>query len=224
MVPATGDSETDIVLKGVTRVTDLPDPSTHVSEVLSRAKKDHVVRTYGIREWTDVEDFLTKLAVKQGRLMKGGEPDMETVARVVLFDWQRGRLPYFVPPPMDGPVGEPKVIVVDKVPLALEPQRFTELEVEEAMAREVEEDYAGMGGSTTLPEGEYEEFEMEDEDGDGDGDDDEDDEEDDDGSNNNNNSNDDDEGDQDGDDDQEDWEALLDAVKRGQSFKQKRSK
>ncbi len=30
--------------------------------------------------------------VMQGRLMKGGEPDIETVARMVLFDWQRGLL------------------------------------------------------------------------------------------------------------------------------------
>jgi nuclear GTP-binding protein len=38
-----------------------------------------------------------------GKLLKGGEPDIETVARVVIQDWQKGRLPYFVPPPNTTP-------------------------------------------------------------------------------------------------------------------------
>ena len=35
----------------------------------------------------------------KGRLLKGGEPDIEGVARIVLSDWVRGRIPFFVPPP-----------------------------------------------------------------------------------------------------------------------------
>merc|ERR1719199_36585 len=34
-----------------------------------------------------------------GKLVKGGEPDIEVVARMVLVDWQRGRIPFFTPPP-----------------------------------------------------------------------------------------------------------------------------
>jgi nuclear GTP-binding protein len=30
---------------------------------------------------------------------QGGEPDLQTAAKMVLYDWQRGRIPYFVPPP-----------------------------------------------------------------------------------------------------------------------------
>merc|ERR1712223_409477 len=30
--------------------------------------------------------------------MGGGEPDVNAVAKMVLMDWQRGKLPYFVPP------------------------------------------------------------------------------------------------------------------------------
>jgi len=32
--------------------------------------------------------------------MKGGEPDLDTVAKMVLYDWQRGKLPWFMPPPL----------------------------------------------------------------------------------------------------------------------------
>lgn len=31
--------------------------------------------------------------------MQGGEPDMPTVSKMVLNDWQRGRIPFFVKPP-----------------------------------------------------------------------------------------------------------------------------
>jgi len=35
----------------------------------------------------------------KGRLLKGGEPDVDGVAKIILTDWVRGRIPFFVPPP-----------------------------------------------------------------------------------------------------------------------------
>jgi nuclear GTP-binding protein len=35
----------------------------------------------------------------KGRLLKGGEPDADGVAKIILTDWVRGRIPFFVPPP-----------------------------------------------------------------------------------------------------------------------------
>lgn len=43
--------------------------------------------------------FLDKLARMKGRLLKQGEPDLDAVAKIILSDWVRGRIPYFVPPP-----------------------------------------------------------------------------------------------------------------------------
>jgi nuclear GTP-binding protein len=45
------------------------------------------------------DDLLDALARAKGRLLKGGEPDIEGAAKVVLSDWVRGRIPYFVAPP-----------------------------------------------------------------------------------------------------------------------------
>jgi nuclear GTP-binding protein len=67
-----GDTETDIVLKGVVRVENIPSPEDHVEEVLRRIKKEHVIKTYKINEWTDHIDFLEKLAVKTGKLNRVG--------------------------------------------------------------------------------------------------------------------------------------------------------
>ncbi|KAF1742073.1 hypothetical protein MXB_5476 [Myxobolus squamalis] len=47
-----------------------------------------------------MKHFLQKLSHKSGRLLKGGEPDIETVSKMIINDFQRGKLPYFVPPPI----------------------------------------------------------------------------------------------------------------------------
>ncbi|KJH41316.1 hypothetical protein DICVIV_12705 [Dictyocaulus viviparus] len=94
-----GDSETQIILKGVVRVENVKDPENHVQGVLDRVKFEHLRNHYGIDEWKNVEDFMTKIAIKQGRLLKGGEPDITAIAKCVLNDFQRGKLPYFAVPP-----------------------------------------------------------------------------------------------------------------------------
>ncbi|XP_058211058.1 nuclear/nucleolar GTPase 2 isoform X1 [Rhododendron vialii] len=95
------DSETDIVLKGVVRVTNLPDASEHIGEVLKRVKKEHLKRAYKITDWEDDNDFLVQLCKLTGKLLKGGEPDLMNAAKMVLHDWQRGKIPFFVPPPKE---------------------------------------------------------------------------------------------------------------------------
>ncbi|KNZ81655.1 Nucleolar GTP-binding protein 2 [Termitomyces sp. J132] len=108
IVPASAqDSHTSTVLKGVVRVEALPTPSEHISALMERVKPLYLTRTYGLdlpnpddksQNWP-AEMFLDKLARMKGRLLKGGEPDLESVAKIVLSDWVRGRIPYFVPPP-----------------------------------------------------------------------------------------------------------------------------
>merc|ERR1719418_107065 len=64
-----------------------------------KSKKTYMARTYRIpADWTNHLDFLEKLAQKSGKLLKGGEPDINTIAKMILNDWQRGKIPYFVPP------------------------------------------------------------------------------------------------------------------------------
>ncbi|KAK5861944.1 hypothetical protein PBY51_017380 [Eleginops maclovinus] len=93
------DSESDIVLKGVVQVEKIKNPEEHIAAVLERAKPEYIQKTYRIPTWTSAEDFLEKLAFRCGKLKKGGEPDLSTVSKMVLNDWQRGRIPFFVKPP-----------------------------------------------------------------------------------------------------------------------------
>ncbi|KAI3361232.1 hypothetical protein L3Q82_013428 [Scortum barcoo] len=107
------DSESDIVLKGVVQVEKIRNPEEHIGAVLERAKPEYIQKTYRIPTWNSAEDFLEKLAFRTGKLLKGGEPDLSTVSKMVLNDWQRGRIPFFVKPP--GPEGdqEDKVLAVE---------------------------------------------------------------------------------------------------------------
>ncbi|XP_066494800.1 nucleolar GTP-binding protein 2 [Tiliqua scincoides] len=99
VVYPSGDTETDIVLKGVVQVEKIRTPEDHISAVLERAKPEYVSKTYKVDAWENAEDFLEKLAAQTGKLLKGGEPDVRTVSKMVLNDWQRGRIPFFVKPP-----------------------------------------------------------------------------------------------------------------------------
>jgi nuclear GTP-binding protein len=78
-------------------------PSEHIPELLARIKPLYLARTYGLTvpeagSWA-ADDLLDTLARAKGRLLKGGEPDIEGAAKVVLSDWVRGRIPYFAAPP-----------------------------------------------------------------------------------------------------------------------------
>ncbi|XP_048413802.1 nucleolar GTP-binding protein 2 isoform X2 [Stegostoma tigrinum] len=99
VVYPSGDTETEIVLKGVVQVEKIKCPEDHIAAVLERAKSEYISKTYKIDSWNNAVDFLEKLAFRMGKLLKGGEPDIQTVAKMVLNDWQRGRIPFFVKPP-----------------------------------------------------------------------------------------------------------------------------
>ncbi|PAV72823.1 hypothetical protein WR25_18999 isoform C [Diploscapter pachys] len=136
-----GDTQTDIILKGVVRVENVKDPENHIQGVLDKVKAEHLEKTYGISDWKDIEDFLQMIAFKQGRLLRGGEPDLTAVAKQVLNDFQRAKLPYFVPPP------------------GCEERAKTEYN--EAPINELEEDEDEQAGDDETEDGETEENEEE---------------------------------------------------------------
>lgn len=99
VVYPSAESDTEKVLKGVVRVELVNNPEDYINSVLQRVKKDYIKKTYKIGEWTDAVDFLEKMARRSGKLLKKGEPDITSVAKMVLNDWQRGKLPFYCIPP-----------------------------------------------------------------------------------------------------------------------------
>ena len=92
------ETDTELLLKGAVRVENIPHPDQHIDQVLKCVNNYALSRIYDISEWTDANDFLEKLAFRTGKLFKKAEPDVNAVARMVLNDFQRGRLPYYVDP------------------------------------------------------------------------------------------------------------------------------
>ena len=93
------DSETDIILKGVVRIENIAGTEEYIPAVLERVRKEYLARTYNLESWTDHMDFLSQIAYKSGKLLKGGEPDVNTISKMVLNDWVRGKLPFYTMPP-----------------------------------------------------------------------------------------------------------------------------
>lgn len=98
VVYPSAETDTEKVLKGVVRVELVTSPEDYVDTVLQRVRKEYVAKTYHIESWTSPTDFLEQLAKRSGKLLKGGDPDIASVAKMMLNDWQRGKLPYYVAP------------------------------------------------------------------------------------------------------------------------------
>ena len=37
--------------------------------------------------------------MKTGKLLKGGEPDLNNISKQIIVDWQRGNIPFYMKPP-----------------------------------------------------------------------------------------------------------------------------
>ena len=105
--PSNNDSPEEILLRGVVRVENVENPEQYIAAVLKKSKPQHIQRTYGIEGFETATEFLKLLARKGGRLLKGGEADVDGAAKMVLNDFVRGKIPWFTPPPVvEGQDGE----------------------------------------------------------------------------------------------------------------------
>ena len=104
VVDSAGDTETDSVLKGVVRAERLENPEDFIDSILKVVRREHIAAQYGLPKdgnntWTTSLDLMEKIAKKTGRLLKGGDPCLRSAALYLIHDFQRGKLPHFVPPP-----------------------------------------------------------------------------------------------------------------------------
>lgn len=98
IVYPSAETDTEKVLKGVVRVELVQNPEDYIEEVIKRVRKEYLTKTYKVDGWDTATEFLEKMAARTGKLLKKGEPDVNQVARMVLNDWQRGKLPFYVAP------------------------------------------------------------------------------------------------------------------------------
>ncbi|XP_072940500.1 guanine nucleotide-binding protein-like 3 homolog [Epargyreus clarus] len=93
------DTDASVALKNAIRVGALKDPVTPATAILQRAHKHTLVQLYCVPEFSTPTEFFASLASRMGRFKKGGVPDQEAAARILLNDWNTGKVRYFTEPP-----------------------------------------------------------------------------------------------------------------------------
>ena len=90
-----------VLLRNCVSVDTLPDPAAAVQAMLKRCDPADLMMLYALPRFDagDVQAFLALLARKLGKLLKGGVPDRTAAARVLLRDWNTGKVPFYTKPP-----------------------------------------------------------------------------------------------------------------------------
>ncbi|MED6110977.1 Guanine nucleotide-binding protein-like nsn1 [Stylosanthes scabra] len=106
------ENDASVALRNCKRIEKLDDPISPVKEILNRCPARLMVTLYKIPSFDSVDDFLQKVASVRGKLKKGGVADVEAAARIILHDWNEGKIPYYTMPPVrdEGEVSEPKIV------------------------------------------------------------------------------------------------------------------
>jgi ribosome biogenesis GTPase A len=89
------DSPNSLVLKHVAQPEELGNPYIHVHALLKKVPKIEMLACYEIPDYGNTQDFLNKVARKQGELLKKGLPDYEATAKLVVKDWMEGKIHYY---------------------------------------------------------------------------------------------------------------------------------
>lgn len=88
-------------LKNAQHINTVQDPFPLASDILKRATIMYFCKLYDITEYKSPEEFLAKKAVKMGKLIRGGVPDVRSSARSLIHDWNVGKIKYCTQPPND---------------------------------------------------------------------------------------------------------------------------
>ncbi|XP_038905981.1 guanine nucleotide-binding protein-like NSN1 [Benincasa hispida] len=111
----TKENEPSIALRNCKRIEKLEDPIASVKEILKLCPSKTLVTLYKLSSFDTVDDFLQKVAVIRGKLKKGGIVDVEAAARIVLHDWNEGKIPYYTMPPVRNQVEPSEARIVSEL-------------------------------------------------------------------------------------------------------------
>ncbi|XP_049411116.1 guanine nucleotide-binding protein-like NSN1 [Solanum stenotomum] len=112
MLRSSTENDAAIALRNCKRIEKLDDPVGPVKEILKLCPSSLLVTIYKVPSFDSVDDFLQKVATVRGRLKKGGIVDTDAAARIVLHDWNEGKIPYYTMPPSrnEGEHSEVKIV------------------------------------------------------------------------------------------------------------------
>jgi len=98
----------------------IDDPIPAIQELIGRCSMESLMMTYNVPMFPQGPEgcmtFLAMVARGKGRVLKGGIPDKVMAARLVIKDWNKGKIPYYSVPPTDKndaaatSIGEAKIL------------------------------------------------------------------------------------------------------------------
>lgn len=81
------------------QIEKLQDAVLPVSEIVKRCPAKQLMGIYKVPAFDSTDQFLHHIALARGKLKKGGTVDVQAAAKVVLQDWNDGRIPFYTMPP-----------------------------------------------------------------------------------------------------------------------------
>ncbi|KAL9650769.1 hypothetical protein ABK040_001821 [Willaertia magna] len=91
--------DSDIILRNAVRIEQLEDTVEPVRIILSRCKPERLISKYNVSKITSPEEFLAEVAKQRGKLLKAGKPNLQEAGKIVLRDWNTGKIPFYTLPP-----------------------------------------------------------------------------------------------------------------------------
>lgn len=88
-----------LVLRNCIKIEQLLDPVSPVETIIKRVGAEPLMVAYGIPAFTNTTEFLAFLCKIRGKYRRGGSFDVEAAAKVVLQDWNSGKIPFYTLPP-----------------------------------------------------------------------------------------------------------------------------
>jgi nuclear GTP-binding protein len=99
-VVLSSEDEITLLLRNTIKAENVQDLERAVAEIMRKVKKDQLLKLYKISDYTQPKEFIIKVAEKKGKIKKGGVLHMEETMRMIIQDWNLGKIRYYVPPPM----------------------------------------------------------------------------------------------------------------------------
>jgi len=136
------EDDPDYVLRNCVRLDKLTDPVTPVEGILRRCKTEQLLKLYQIGNFRNIQEFLVQIAQKKGKIIKGGRADIESAARIVLEDWNSGKVPFYTMPPKKASVSAAHATVVSSWSKEFDLEAVTNEEI-----ASIQEEASGDGGN-----------------------------------------------------------------------------
>ncbi|KAJ1975354.1 nuclear GTP-binding protein nug1 [Dimargaris xerosporica] len=96
----------DLMLRNCIKTELFQDPVVPVEAIYMRCSPKQLMMLYNLPYFDSCHSFLIQLARRQGRLKRGGIPNVQAAAQAVLNDWNMGRIQFYTTPPSADPTAQ----------------------------------------------------------------------------------------------------------------------